>query len=134
MTLPPESKAAPQMAPLDTGVLLSIVVPAFNEADNIPLLQTRLSATLQRIVPDAWELILIDDGSRDATWPVIERLSAEDSRVRGVRLSRNFGHQAALSAGLDASIGDASTLLPPLASDAASATINSLVYLGHNRK
>jgi dolichol-phosphate mannosyltransferase len=90
---------------------LSIVVPAFNEADNIPLLHTRLAAVLQRLAPDAWELILIDDGSRDATWPAIERLSAEDPRVRGVRLSRNFGHQYALWAGLERAAGRAVVMM-----------------------
>jgi dolichol-phosphate mannosyltransferase len=59
------------------------------------------------MVSQRWELILVDDGSRDATWSVIGGLAAEDPKVRGVRLSRNFGHQYALLAGLEMSEGDA---------------------------
>lgn len=113
MTLPPEPAAVPRPGAQPYGPMptLSIVVPAFNEADNIPLLHTRLAAVLQRLAPDAWELILIDDGSRDATWSAIERTSAEDPRVRGVRLSRNFGHQYALWAGLERAAGRAVVMM-----------------------
>jgi dolichol-phosphate mannosyltransferase len=89
----------------DSGVTLSVVVPAFNEADNIPLLHGRLAEALQRLAPDSWELILVDDGSRDLTWAVIGQLATDDRRVKGVRLSRNFGHQYALWAGLSGRAG-----------------------------
>lgn len=78
--------------------LMSVVVPAFNEADNLQDLWSRLSAVFDEIGPA--ELILVDDGSSDGTWAEVSRLAATDVRVRGLRLSRNFGHQAALSAGM----------------------------------
>jgi dolichol-phosphate mannosyltransferase len=87
--------------------LVSVVVPAFNEADNIPLLYGRLAEVLQQTLLQSWELIFADDGSSDATWSTVCALAADDPKVRGVRLSRNFGHQYALLAGLEAAEGDA---------------------------
>lgn len=87
-------------------MLISIVVPACNEADNVAELHARLCAVLAPAADD-WELVFIDDGSRDATWARILALATTDARVRGVRLSRNFGHQNALLAGLAAAKGDA---------------------------
>jgi dolichol-phosphate mannosyltransferase len=91
------------------GVLpvVSVVVPAFNEAENIPLLHRLVSEVLQGCIPQQWELIFIDDGSRDATWSAISQLSAETPNVRGIRLSRNFGHQYALLAGMEMADGQA---------------------------
>jgi dolichol-phosphate mannosyltransferase len=91
------------------GVLpvVSVVVPAFNEAENIPLLHRLVSEVLQGCIPQQWELIFIDDGSRDATWSAISQLAAETSNVRGIRLSRNFGHQYALLAGMEMADGQA---------------------------
>jgi glycosyltransferase involved in cell wall biosynthesis len=91
------------------GVLpvVSVVVPAFNEAENIPLLYRLVSEVLQGCIPQQWELIFIDDGSRDATWSAISQLAAETSNVRGIRLSRNFGHQYALLAGMEMADGQA---------------------------
>lgn len=90
-----------------TDPVVSVVVPAFNEAENIPLLYRRLAEVLPQTVSRKWEVIFADDGSRDTTWSVICALAAEDPNVRGVRLSRNFGHQYALLAGLEAADGDA---------------------------
>jgi glycosyltransferase involved in cell wall biosynthesis len=91
------------------GVLpaVSVVVPAFNEAENIPLLHRLVSEVLQGCIPQQWELIFIDDGSRDATWSAISQLAAETPNVRGIRLSRNFGHQYALLAGMEMADGQA---------------------------
>jgi len=91
------------------GVLpvVSVVVPAFNEAENIPLLHRLVSEVLQGCIPQQWELIFIDDGSRDATWSAISQLAAETPNVRGIRLSRNFGHQYALLAGMEMANGQA---------------------------
>jgi glycosyltransferase involved in cell wall biosynthesis len=86
---------------------VSVVVPAFNEAENIRLIYGRAADVLQTVAPHAWELIFVDDGSRDETWPVIGRLAADDARVKGIRLSRNFGHQYALLAGLEMAAGKA---------------------------
>ena len=92
-------------APDEEPVVLSVVVPAFNESDNLRSLWDRLRPVLDQLEPG--ELVVVDDGSTDATWDVILDLAAEDRRVRGVRLSRNFGHQAALSAGMAEARGDA---------------------------
>jgi polyisoprenyl-phosphate glycosyltransferase len=88
--------------------LLSVVVPMFNEAATVDALYERLRTTLGDIT---WELIAVDDGSRDETPDRLRALSARDHRVRVVRLSRNFGHQAALSAGLDHATGDAVVMI-----------------------
>lgn len=87
--------------------LVSIVVPAFNETENIPILHNRIAEVFNSLPSIDWELILVDDGSRDTTWKTIGSLVRQDSRVRGIRLSRNFGHQYALMAGLEHAAGDA---------------------------
>jgi polyisoprenyl-phosphate glycosyltransferase len=87
---------------------ISIVVPCYNEAEVFPYLQKALAMLADCIEQDYdVEIILVDDGSRDATWKKICAFSAADSRVRGVALSRNFGHQAALTCGYDVASGDA---------------------------
>lgn len=87
-------------APIDaTPVAVSVVVPAWNEQGNIAPLVAGVTAALQGS-GEAWELILVDDGSRDGTWAEIEAAAARCLGVRGLRLSRNFGHQHALLAGL----------------------------------
>jgi dolichol-phosphate mannosyltransferase len=111
LTAEPAPPGPSEYEALEPRVAISIVVPAFNEAENIPLLHSRLAPVLQRLAPDAWELILVDDGSRDLSWAVICGISAEDPRVMGVRLSRNFGHQYALWAGLERSTGQAVVMM-----------------------
>lgn len=91
---------------MDIGPTLSIVVPAYNEQGNLRKLYSELSSVLSQI-ESSWELIFVDDGSRDGTWAEAESLHQEDCRVLGVRLSRNFGHQYALVAGLAQARGDA---------------------------
>jgi glycosyltransferase involved in cell wall biosynthesis len=87
---------------------ISIVIPCYNEAEVFPHLQKALAMLADSIGQDYdVEIILVDDGSRDATWKKICAFSAADSRVRGVALSRNFGHQAALTCGYDRATGDA---------------------------
>lgn len=83
---------------------ISIVVPCFNEEKNIPLLTGSLKATLKEVTI---EIILVDDGSTDDTEIVCRRLSVEFPDVFYIRLSRNFGHQAALKAGIDHAHGHA---------------------------
>ncbi|MCU0585073.1 MAG: glycosyltransferase family 2 protein [Desulfobacterales bacterium] len=87
--------------------MVSVIVPAFNEAESIPLLHGRVAAVLDAIVPGDWELIFVDDGSRDATWAVISSLAEKSPAIRGARLSRNFGHQYALMAGMEMAAGEA---------------------------
>ena len=86
-------------------VKLSLVVPAFNEEESLPELIVRVRHVLDAM-PGEWEAIVVDDGSTDATWEVVEAASRGDSRLRGIQLSRNFGHQVALTAGLSAATGD----------------------------
>lgn len=87
--------------------LISIVVPLYNEAENVRQLCTLAARYLGTVEDIAYEIILVDDGSRDDSWHLISELHNEDDRVKGVRLSRNFGHQAALTAGYDYASGDA---------------------------
>lgn len=89
-----------------TRPLLSIIIPVYNEAGNLP----QLFKELETVVPDlkmSWEVLFIDDGSSDNTWGIITALQRERSSVKGLRLSRNFGHQYALLAGLANATGDA---------------------------
>lgn len=88
-----------------TAPYLSVVIPAFNEAQNIGVLKGRLEAVLEPL--GSWELIFCDDGSTDGTLAVLRRLHAEDPRVRYLSFSRNFGHQNALRAGLERARGEA---------------------------
>lgn len=93
--------------PRDLG-LLSVVAPVLDEAATIRLFRARVAAALEGV---AYELIVVDDGSADETPQILRELAAEDDRVRVVTLSRNFGHQTALTAGLDHARGDAIVML-----------------------
>lgn len=84
---------------------LSIVVPCFNESENLARLHARCAAAARSCVGEFFELVLVDDGSRDATWQAMCELAASDRHVVAAHLSRNFGHQLALSAGLQLSTG-----------------------------
>jgi polyisoprenyl-phosphate glycosyltransferase len=85
---------------------LSIVVPCFDEEACLPVLHQRLSAAARSAAGEDYEIVLVNDGSSDGTWPIMERLAAEDPCVVAVNLSRNHGHQLALTAGLDLCRGD----------------------------
>ncbi len=87
------------MKPLPSG--LSVVVPAYNSGEILPQLVERLAPVLRAIGPD-YELILVNDGSRDDTWRVIQRLSAGHSWVRGICMMRNYGQHNALLCGIRA--------------------------------
>src|SRR5262249_51880245 len=104
----PEHQAAIRTTPAK----LSIVVPCYNEEDVLPETVARLRALLDhlmqkgKIAGDS-DVLLVDDGSRDRTWELVRRHHAEDSRIRGIKLSANRGHQIALIAGLFGADGDA---------------------------
>jgi glycosyltransferase involved in cell wall biosynthesis len=89
---------------------LSVIVPLLNEEDNLRPLHQRLSEAISRIGCDA-QLIFIDDGSRDRSAEVITELAKADPRVQGILFSRNFGHEAASTAGFDLADGDAVVLM-----------------------
>jgi len=84
---------------------LSIVVPAYNEAQVIETSIERIASALQAL-DQSFEIIVVDDGSTDATWRVLQKIAARNSFLVTIKLSRNFGQQAALTAGLSQSTGD----------------------------
>jgi dolichol-phosphate mannosyltransferase len=85
-------------------MLISLVIPVFNESATLPLLLPRLRDSLRDF---KWEVIFVDDGSRDNTAEILASAALIDSRIKVLRLTRNFGHQAAVTAGLDFADGDA---------------------------
>ena len=87
--------------------LLSIIVPCFNEEQVIREAHRRLTATLETIPESNFELIYVDDGSDDGSLGILRELQQADQRVRIIVLSRNFGHQIAVTAGLEHAAGDA---------------------------
>lgn len=111
--------------PADPNILLSVVVPCFNEEEVLSELERRLCAVCDAVVPDAYEIVLVNDGSRDRTGPIIAEMVQRNHRIVGVELARNFGHQIALTAGLsfargqrilviDADLQDPPELLPDM--------------------
>lgn len=88
------------------GIDLSVVIPAYEESPNLRRLFDELLSVLSS-TGLSWEVIIVDDGSRDGTWQEIGALHRRDGRVKGVRLSRNFGHQYALFAGFHSAEGRA---------------------------
>ena len=85
---------------------LSIIVPCFNEEACLPELHKRLGAAARSAVGEDYELVLINDGSRDGSWSIMQSMAESDSRLVAINLSRNHGHQLALTAGLDLCRGD----------------------------
>lgn len=90
--------------------MISVVVPIFNEQENLPELRRRLATALDS-TGEQWELILVNDGSRDDSARLMRQFNAEDPRVKSVMLSRNFGHQPAVTAGIHHSTGDCVVLI-----------------------
>ena len=105
----------PQELPVRRGpeATLSVVVPLFNEAANVDELLRRIRNVIAglTVAPAAYEIVLVDDGSRDATLEKLLDAAHQDPHLRVISLSRNFGHQIAATAGLDASRGDAVVLM-----------------------
>lgn len=89
--------------------VLSVVLPAHNEAHNVAAMAARLSEIMQPL--PGWEIIFVNDGSTDATLAEIKRIAAVDRRVRFISLARNFGHAAAVRAGLSHARGDGVVLM-----------------------
>jgi dolichol-phosphate mannosyltransferase len=89
---------------------ISIIAPIYNEAGNLHELYSRIKDVLDS-TSDSWELILVDDGSTDGSADIIQSLCEQDQNVRQVIFARNFGHQLAVTAGLDYSRGDAVVII-----------------------
>jgi glycosyltransferase involved in cell wall biosynthesis len=83
-----------------------VVVPLYNERESLPTLHAELDQAFARLGPEDAEFIFVDDGSRDGSWDVLRELAARDTRVRGIRMRRNFGKSAALTAGFQAVRGE----------------------------
>ncbi len=89
-------------------MLLSVVIPLYNEEDTFPFLLKRLQDALLQLEDGlATEIIFINDGSSDATARILDAAGSKDARIKAIHFSRNFGHQAAVTAGLDIASGDA---------------------------
>lgn len=84
--------------------MISVVIPAYNEQENIPAAAERLGGILAPL--DDYELIFVDDGSKDGTWELVKQLGETDEHIRGLHFSRNFGKEGAIFAGLKAADGD----------------------------
>jgi dolichol-phosphate mannosyltransferase len=89
---------------------ISIVAPCYNEAVTLPEFYRRVSETMQKL-GETWELILVDDGSEDDTAAILRELAHKDPHIRPVIFARNFGHQLAVTAGLDYSRGQAVVII-----------------------
>ncbi len=89
---------------------ITVVAPVYNEAETLPELYQRVRDVMEQ-TGDTWELVLVDDGSADRSGEIILELSRKDPRVRPVRFARNFGHQIAVTAGLDFSRGRAVVII-----------------------
>lgn len=90
---------------------LSVVVPCFNEEACLSELHERVSRVAKSVAGDDHEIVLINDGSRDRTWPIMLEIAARDPNLVAVNLSRNHGHQLALTAGLDLAAGQSILIL-----------------------
>lgn len=94
------------MSTTPSAPYLSVIVPCYNEQGGLRELHRRLSAICAQYMDKGYEIILVDDGSRDETWQAISDLHAADPHIVGISLSRNFGQGLALTAGLDACRGE----------------------------
>lgn len=89
---------------------ISIVVPCYNEEEVLPIFHSRLCAVSDSLMAKL-EIILVDDGSKDRTWELMQDIAIKDSRFKVIKLSRNFGHQLALTCGLDQTKGEVIVIL-----------------------
>ena len=88
----------------------TVIAPIYNELESIPELYPRVRDVMDQ-TGNPWELVLVDDGSTDGSTELIRQLAENDERVRPVIFARNFGHQIAVTAGLDYSRGDAVVII-----------------------
>ena len=117
MAIPPTERA-----------LLSVVVPCFDEEAVVPETHRRIAAVLDEVPGLGLEFVYVDDGSRDATLEYLREIQSNDSRVRVIALSRNFGHQIAVSAGLAEAGGDAVAVIDADLQDPPEALLRMLEH------
>ncbi|MEO8378952.1 MAG: glycosyltransferase family 2 protein [Acidobacteriota bacterium] len=91
--------------------MISVVVPVYDERETLDELVERVHSMLEASTQGNFEVIFVDDGSRDGSSEILDRISARDTRYKAIHFSRNFGQQPALQAGLDATSGDAVVLM-----------------------
>ena len=96
-------EVAPEATDFET-FKLSLVIPCFNEEETLDYSYKKITSDLQKV--KNLEIVFIDDGSDDLTWQIISSLKAKDSRIKAIKFSRNFGHQYAVTAGLEYCSGD----------------------------
>ncbi len=96
---------------MPAGIRLSVAIPVHNEASVLPELLLRLRTVLAALPGGPHEMVFVDDGSTDGTFEMLREAVREDSRIIAISLSRNFGHQAAISAALDHASGDAVVIM-----------------------
>jgi dolichol-phosphate mannosyltransferase len=99
-----------KMPVLQITTMISVVVPIFNEEENLPGLRERMTKALDS-TDDSWELICVNDGSRDRSLPILREMHQQDPRIKVINLSRNFGHQPAVTAGIHHAHGDCVVLI-----------------------
>jgi len=90
---------------------ISVVIPVYNEEENLPELYRRLRCVLEQKLKVTYEIIFVDDGSKDSSWAIVERLHKENKSVKGVKFSRNFGHHVAVTAGIDNASGEVTVIM-----------------------
>ena len=90
--------------------VFSIVAPAYNEAETLPEFIARTTAVMKKL-GESWELIIVDDGSKDRTPEIVQQLAAKDKHIKPLLFARNFGHQIAVTAGMDHALGQAVILI-----------------------
>jgi len=95
---------------------ISVVAPLYNESATLPEFYRRVKETMEQAADkdhpgETWELVLVDDGSQDQTAQILREIASQDDRIRPVIFARNFGHQLAVTAGLDYSQGDAVVII-----------------------
>jgi polyisoprenyl-phosphate glycosyltransferase len=95
---------------METNVVYSIIAPIYNEVGNLPELYRRVVETMDK-TGEEWELLLVDDGSTDGSTEEIRRLAEDDYRIKPLIFARNFGHQIAVTAGLDYATGQATVII-----------------------